>query len=160
MRVGDARTSLTTPGRNRAHDILHPSRRYRTNSRNDSLISTTRIASLPHHHCGGPRCCGGRGFVLRVNAQWDRTCGDGLRCWVSPRCTARSSPRTSHRKRHDKHGPWKVMFNLAAPFCRVRSGLPQRLTCKVSHQCFRVSCRWPRAVTSVLDPSSGTHPLT
>ncbi len=39
----------------------------------------------------------------------------------------RKRNKTSYRTRHDKDGPWKVSFNLAAPFNRVRSGKPQRL---------------------------------
>jgi hypothetical protein len=39
-----------------------------------------------------------------------------------------SSPRTPHREHAmTKDGRWKVSFNLAAPFYRVRSGKPQRL---------------------------------
>jgi hypothetical protein len=39
-----------------------------------------------------------------------------------------SSPRTPHRENAmTKDGRWKVSFNLAAPFYRVRSGKPQRL---------------------------------
>ena len=39
-----------------------------------------------------------------------------------------SSPRTPHREHAmTKDGQWKVTFNPAAPFYRVRSGKPQRL---------------------------------
>ena len=39
-----------------------------------------------------------------------------------------TSPRTPHREHAmTKDGRWKVTFNLAAPFYRVRSGEPQRL---------------------------------